>query len=385
MLADRTGTIDIKVWGLQRPPWDPAQIGKAVKIRGTVSEFKGAADHRGPHPHGGDHGRVRRFQPGAGGPIDPEAALEDVRGLISSMTDSDYRRVAETMLERHLEAFRKIPAAKKRSPQLSVRPLMHTGNMLKAADFLSRLLFQRHRPEPAADRNPAPRHGQGAGIRVLGPGHRYGILYLRATAGPSGHGRSGGGPGLQGTGHPGGKIPALAAPHLVPPRGAGVRAAVVPMCAEAELLSYIDMVDSRMEIYAEKLPEVPVGKASQRIFLPWISAFITTAFPEKDRGGPKMENVLFINACVRPDSRTRILAQEVLDCLGQPYTEVDLNRSNTRPWTGRLWNCGKISAGRNCGPIPGLPRPGSLPGRILLWWRHPLLGPVLSGAAEKLH
>ena len=43
-------------------------------------------------------------------------------------------------------------------------------------------------------------------------------------------------------------------------------AAVVPMCAEAELLSYIDMVDSRMEIYAEKLPEVPVGSFSQRIF-----------------------------------------------------------------------------------------------------------------------
>ena len=28
-----------------------------------------------------------------------------------------------------------------------------------------------------------------------------------------------------------------------------------------------------------------------------------------------MENLLFINACVRPDSRTLILAQEVLDCL----------------------------------------------------------------------
>ena len=28
-----------------------------------------------------------------------------------------------------------------------------------------------------------------------------------------------------------------------------------------------------------------------------------------------MGNVLFVNACVRPDSRTRILAQEVLDCL----------------------------------------------------------------------
>ena len=39
-----------------------------------------------------------------------------------------------------------------------------------------------------------------------------------------------------------------------------------------------------------------------------------------------MGNVLFVNACVRPDSRTRILAQEVLDCLDQPYTEVELNR-----------------------------------------------------------
>lgn len=39
-----------------------------------------------------------------------------------------------------------------------------------------------------------------------------------------------------------------------------------------------------------------------------------------------MGNVLFVNACVRPDSRTRILAQEVLDCLDRPYTEVELNR-----------------------------------------------------------
>ena len=43
-------------------------------------------------------------------------------------------------------------------------------------------------------------------------------------------------------------------------------AAVRPMCAEAELLSYIDLIDSRMEIYAETLPGVPAGGFSQRIF-----------------------------------------------------------------------------------------------------------------------
>ena len=38
------------------------------------------------------------------------------------------------------------------------------------------------------------------------------------------------------------------------------------MCAEAELLSYIDLIDSRMEIYAETLPGVPAGGFSGRIF-----------------------------------------------------------------------------------------------------------------------
>ena len=43
-------------------------------------------------------------------------------------------------------------------------------------------------------------------------------------------------------------------------------AAVVPMCAEAELLSLIDTMDSRMEIYRETLEEVPEGAFSKRIF-----------------------------------------------------------------------------------------------------------------------
>ena len=43
-------------------------------------------------------------------------------------------------------------------------------------------------------------------------------------------------------------------------------AAVRPMCAEAELLSLIDLVDSRMEIYAEALQELPEGTFSGRIF-----------------------------------------------------------------------------------------------------------------------
>ena len=43
-------------------------------------------------------------------------------------------------------------------------------------------------------------------------------------------------------------------------------AAVKPLCAEAELLSYIDRIDSRMEIYREALEEMQPGEFSGRIF-----------------------------------------------------------------------------------------------------------------------
>lgn len=44
-----------------------------------------------------------------------------------------------------------------------------------------------------------------------------------------------------------------------------------------------------------------------------------------------MEKVLFINACVRQESRTRRLAQHVLDKTGGNITEVDLEKENIRP------------------------------------------------------
>ena len=50
--------------------------------------------------------------------------------------------------------------------------------------------------------------------------------------------------------------------HGEPEFGAAVR----PLCAEAELLSLIDSIDSRMEIYAEATADLSAGEFSQRIF-----------------------------------------------------------------------------------------------------------------------
>ena len=47
-----------------------------------------------------------------------------------------------------------------------------------------------------------------------------------------------------------------------------------------------------------------------------------------------MKKTLFINACVRPESRTRMLAQHALDRMGGEITEVDLGKENIEPLNG---------------------------------------------------
>lgn len=44
-----------------------------------------------------------------------------------------------------------------------------------------------------------------------------------------------------------------------------------------------------------------------------------------------MKKTLFINACVRPESRTRMLAQHALDRMGGEITEVNLGKENIEP------------------------------------------------------
>lgn len=48
-----------------------------------------------------------------------------------------------------------------------------------------------------------------------------------------------------------------------------------------------------------------------------------------------MEKILYVNACVRPESRTRELAETVLDCLEGSIEEINLEQENIQPLTGQ--------------------------------------------------
>ena len=266
-VTDKSGSLDLKAWDYSGPVGAPTDAGKVVKIRADVTEYRGSIQLTASNIRMAtqeDSYDVSALVPVA--PIDRDETLEKVRSLIASMEDRDYRVLAETMLERHLETFRSIPAAKSVHHSFLSGLLMHTANMLCLADFLagqysqiidrSLLLTGTLLHDFAKEKEftfsqlgvvtDYSRKGQLLGHLVMGAQE---IAQVAAELGTP-------------------EEKSLLLQHMIlshhgePEFGAAVK----PMFAEADLLSQIDMLDSRMEIYAENLPGVPAGTFSSRIF-----------------------------------------------------------------------------------------------------------------------
>ena len=265
-LSDCSGKVPAMVWDYAGPIAG-ADAGKVVKVRGEVSEYKGSLQvtvDKIRLAGADDHYDVAALVPTA--PIDVDAVLQEVRDLVASIEDADYRLLASTLLERNLVAFKDIPAAKSVHHAFIHGLLMHTAYMLRAADFLSKLYpevvnrslmlagtllhdFKKREEFAFSELGLVTEYsvkGQLLGHLVMG------AQEIAAVAAEFG-------------------IPeekSVLLQHMVlshhgePEFGAAVR----PMCAEAELLSYIDMIDSRMEIYKENFEATPVGAFSERIF-----------------------------------------------------------------------------------------------------------------------
>lgn len=265
-IQDASGSLDMVIWDYTGP------IGKAdsnhiVKIMGTVTEYKDALQvsvNKIRLATDTDEIDVAALAPVA--PIQVDEALSKVKKLIASIEDADYRRVAEALLDRNLAAFRNIPAAKSVHHAFLHGLLMHTCDMMEDADFLAgkyKRIINRSLLLAGALAHDLEKSSEFA-FSELGlvtdytvKGQLLGHLVMGAQ-----------------------KVAVLCAElgipeeksillqHLIlshhqePEWGAAVR----PQCAEAELLSYIDLIDSRMEIYAETLDSVPAGSFSDRVF-----------------------------------------------------------------------------------------------------------------------
>ena len=266
VLSDITGSVEMKVWDYTGPV-GASDIGKVVKIRGIVTDFKGTLQvnvSRIRLASAADSYDTASLVPAA--PIDPDAELQEVYALVAQIGDSEYQSVCRTMLERHIDEFRTIPAAKSVHHGFTSGLLMHTSNMLKLADFLAGLYpdaldkdlllsgtllhdFAKAREFAFSELGMVTDYtvnGNLLGHLVMGAQEICDVCRELNVS----------------------EKKSVLLQHMIlshhgkPEFGA----AVIPQCAEAELLYYIDCIDSRMEIYAETLASLPEGSFSPRIF-----------------------------------------------------------------------------------------------------------------------
>ena len=265
-VSDRSGYITMMAWDYPGPVGE-ANVGQVVKVRGEVIEYRGTHQltaHRLRLAVENDVFDKSALVPTA--PIDPEERMAEIRAMVQSLEDADYRRVCETMLERHGEAFRNIPAAKTVHHSFLNGLLMHTSNMLRMASLMAEIYSD------IVDRSLLL---AGTLLHDFANEEEFVFSELGLSTGYTVKGQ------LLGHLVMGAQEVAKVAAELGVPEEKSLLlqhmllshhgepefgAAVVPMCAEAELLSKIDLIDSRMEIYTEALAEIQPGMFTNRIF-----------------------------------------------------------------------------------------------------------------------
>lgn len=264
--ADRTGTIPVVCWDYGGSI-TAADDGKIVYLSGQITEFRGALQItldqlRRSRPE--DPVDLSALVPVA--PIDAEKMFREIQTMADSIEDPDYRAVCREFLLRHGNQFRAIPAAKSIHHSFLHGLLMHTGYMLRTADYLAglypevidrSLLLAGTLLHDFSKREEFTFSSLGLVADYSVKGQLLGHLVMAAEeAAEIGKELN---------------IPEeksvllqhmLLSHHGKPEFGA----AVVPMCAESELLSMIDNLDSRMEIYRENLEQTPMGEFSSRVF-----------------------------------------------------------------------------------------------------------------------
>lgn len=266
VLGDRTGSMEGKVWDYPGPI-GASDSGAVVWIKGTVSEFRGAKQMNVECirlADGSDRYPISDLIPTA--PIDVHAAWQKIEAYVNSIADPDYAALCRAMLGEYGERFRTLPAAKSVHHSFLNGLLMHTLFMLQMADFLAAQYAQ------IIDRSLLI---AGTLLHDFAKCEEFTLSPLGLVTDYSVKGQLLGHPvmGAQAVARFAGELgtpeeKAVLLQHMIlshhgePDFGA----AVPPLCAESELLSYIDRIDSRMEIYRETLEDVPEGTFSPRIF-----------------------------------------------------------------------------------------------------------------------
>ena len=265
-LTDSDGEVGAKLWDYKEELHGEFVPNDLVKVRGTMTPFNDTQQlriERIRRVSDEDGVRIEDFVPSAG--FSGEAMFDELIAVADAFSDEELKLLVKTLLNEYRDRLIYWPAAFRLHHAIRGGLLYHTLSILRMAQSVAKiypfidsdLLFAGvilHDIAKTQEFDVAPT-GIASGYTV--DGNLVGHLVRGAMAVE----KCGRELGLS-------EETLMLVEHMIishhgePEFGAAVR----PQCAEAELLSEIDLIDSRMEIYAEALQGLPAGTFSSRIF-----------------------------------------------------------------------------------------------------------------------
>ena len=251
-LADASGEMEAIFWDYAGD-LHVTSAGKPVKVRGNVTEYNGKKQFAITQIRAArEDDRIDYSFLIPSAPVDPQQTYAQMFSMIESIQDPDYKGLCVELLTRYRELLCSIPAAKSVHHAFRHGLLMHTTFMMGHADYLSRVYSFVNRDLLIAgafchDIGKAMEYdftpmGLVSDVSVKGQllGHLYmGALEIAEIAKQIGMNEE----------------KSMLLQHMLlshhgkPEFGA----AVMPKTAEALLLSMIDDMDAKMELFREAI------------------------------------------------------------------------------------------------------------------------------------
>ncbi len=265
-ISNKTGEMNAKLWDYSEGVHGVYESGNLVKLRGTVSEYKGVNQFRIERIRPvlpGDGVDINDFIPSTG--FSEEDMWNELYKIADSFADADLKAIVTTILTDKKEPMLYWPAAFKMHHAVKGGLLCHTLSIVRLAEAVCKVF-------PFADKELLI---AGAILHDIGKIEEFDLNSTGLVSGYSTKGNLvghlvGGAVTVEKTAEKlsiTSEVPMLLSHMLISHHGnPEYGAAVLPQFLEAELLSQLDLMDATVFEICEATDAVKPGETTGRIF-----------------------------------------------------------------------------------------------------------------------
>lgn len=133
ILQDKTGQIEGKFWDIKPEMESLIEVGAFLLVDGDVSAYRQVLQVRVNQVQRLNPDTIRLEDYTMSAPVPLKQLAEELKVAIARITDPDYLKLTQTLIEQHYDAFLTYPAAVRNHHEYTSGLIYHTLSMIKVA------------------------------------------------------------------------------------------------------------------------------------------------------------------------------------------------------------------------------------------------------------